>query len=259
MRPTPRAFTLVELLVVVTIIVILLAMLTPALERAVKSAEDVKCAANLDAVSMGLAYYIQEHRRTYPLVPYYSQLFGEKPRNPDGSEAAGFQNSSIGRDVDQRPLNKYLGYQGAGTRVPVAECPRDQGDGWNNSAKHCYTQYGTSYIEMWDWRDSPDSWYRIQFVFGTTTSKRPANLKRTSNKVIVADWPVYGDRYIVNPQHQWHGEDRRLFTTLFADSHAEMFDYDIYEMEDSPAESQGKGQGRGGNNITPPNYSFDWW
>jgi prepilin-type N-terminal cleavage/methylation domain-containing protein len=87
--PRSPAFTLIELLVVVTIIVVLLALLTPALDRAINRAEDVKCMSNLHAVGRALTYYLQDHKRTFPRVSHFSQLFGDKPRNPDGSEAGG--------------------------------------------------------------------------------------------------------------------------------------------------------------------------
>jgi prepilin-type N-terminal cleavage/methylation domain-containing protein len=57
------AFTLVELLVVITIIVILIALLTPALDRAIEMAERAKCGANLKAWGAGHAQYYLDHKR----------------------------------------------------------------------------------------------------------------------------------------------------------------------------------------------------
>ena len=59
-------FTLVELLVVVTIIIVLLAMLAPALEKAVYQAELAACGANMKAVSNGAMAYALGNRRLYP-------------------------------------------------------------------------------------------------------------------------------------------------------------------------------------------------
>jgi prepilin-type N-terminal cleavage/methylation domain-containing protein len=60
------AFTLVELLVVVTIIVILLALLVPALDRAIYSAELAVCGAQLRGVSAGAVAYTFDNKRLYP-------------------------------------------------------------------------------------------------------------------------------------------------------------------------------------------------
>ena len=76
-------FTLVELLVSITIIVILLALLSPSLDRAVERAIITQCAANLDAWGTGMGLYALDNRRylmqtarhfghvvPYPNAPY---------------------------------------------------------------------------------------------------------------------------------------------------------------------------------------------
>ena len=60
------AFSLVELLVVVTVIMALLALLTPALDRAVYMAELTACGAQLRAVAGAAVTYAAAERRSYP-------------------------------------------------------------------------------------------------------------------------------------------------------------------------------------------------
>jgi prepilin-type N-terminal cleavage/methylation domain-containing protein len=60
------AFTLVELLVVITIIVVLLALLAPALDQAVYQAELTLCSANLRAIATTSSLYAADHKRAYP-------------------------------------------------------------------------------------------------------------------------------------------------------------------------------------------------
>src|SRR5687768_392095 len=62
----PRAFTIVELLVVITIIVVLLALLAPALDRAIYQAELAVCGANQRGIASGVGTYAMSYRRNYP-------------------------------------------------------------------------------------------------------------------------------------------------------------------------------------------------
>jgi prepilin-type N-terminal cleavage/methylation domain-containing protein len=61
-----RGFTLVELLIVTAIIVLLVALLVPALDRAVYHADLSRCAAQQRAVAMRCVDYAMDHRRTFP-------------------------------------------------------------------------------------------------------------------------------------------------------------------------------------------------
>ncbi len=73
-----KGFTLVELLVVITIIVILLALLTPALDKAIYQAELAACGARLDGIATGVIGYASGSNRAYPyrqtLDPAFSSL-----------------------------------------------------------------------------------------------------------------------------------------------------------------------------------------
>jgi prepilin-type N-terminal cleavage/methylation domain-containing protein/prepilin-type processing-associated H-X9-DG protein len=57
-----KAFTLVELLVVISIIAVLLAVLIPSLSKAKKIAQAVVCKSNLHSISLILSLYAQDNR-----------------------------------------------------------------------------------------------------------------------------------------------------------------------------------------------------
>jgi type II secretory pathway pseudopilin PulG len=78
-RKSQMAFTLVELLVVITIIVILLALLAPALDKAIYEAELAVCAANEHAVSAGALTYAAQYKRRYPHRPGHISYPGNQP------------------------------------------------------------------------------------------------------------------------------------------------------------------------------------
>lgn len=80
-----KAFTLVELLVVIGIIAVLIAILLPALSAARKSAQSLACEANLRTLGQALIMHANEHKGYMPLAGNISVGGGIDPNdNPQG-------------------------------------------------------------------------------------------------------------------------------------------------------------------------------
>jgi prepilin-type N-terminal cleavage/methylation domain-containing protein len=75
MRREMIGFTLVELLVVISIIVVLLALLAPSLDQAVYQAELALCGSNQHAIGTGLISYAVANKSWYPDRPQSGYAF----------------------------------------------------------------------------------------------------------------------------------------------------------------------------------------
>jgi len=62
MRNNRKAFTLVELLVVIGIIAVLISLLLPALNKARQSALSIKCLSNLRQIGIGMVSYVNDNK-----------------------------------------------------------------------------------------------------------------------------------------------------------------------------------------------------
>jgi len=70
---TRRAFTLIELMVVIAIIALLVALLVPALSRAKESGRRTACASNIRQLNVAMAIYIGDNEGSFPLVTVSNQ------------------------------------------------------------------------------------------------------------------------------------------------------------------------------------------
>lgn len=81
-QSSKRGFTLIELLVVVSIIGLLIGILLPALGRAKRNAQQIKCASQLREVHRGFATFAQNNRDRYPVPSVIDKLnYTEGPGN----------------------------------------------------------------------------------------------------------------------------------------------------------------------------------
>ena len=245
----PAAFTLVELLVVITIIGVLLSLLAPALDKAVGYAQEARCLANLHQIGLGMQMYTTDFRGYFPpkympgtttagtYVQTYAAGGQGVPTTTNvvsiywwiGTAGHTAPFDSVG--ADKRYVNPYMGYAKAGPTapIPVALCPGQDEPPGNGR----YETVGTSYASNHSYamsslmaRQTPDSGSTDSpiafFVPGQASYAgiRITRVQSASRLVAGADGPGIGAGWGVGSAPAWHRPD--TYGLLFVDTHATM-------------------------------------
>jgi len=184
-----RAFTLVELLVVIGIIAVLIGILLPTLAGARRSAKTTRCAANLRSLGQAIVMYAGEHRGYVPTyrsiypgqtVPWYDQLARYILNRP----AAGTPASIINHQDFERSI--FVG-------CPEFSFARLAGAAVLNSS----VGYGITTIPVAPLRPT----YPHRYNYHVTTTPLPSNagryfklveFKNPTNRALMADLNGFG-------------------------------------------------------------------
>ena len=129
--PTRRnAFTLVELLVVITIVALLIALLMPALSKTREVARDIKCKAQQHAFGIGFVSFAKEHENRLPgVVGGWPWLWESSPKWHDSWLAV---NHGWGGAPHTGTLFPYVNREFSLYLCPTLETKFGAGAGYSN-------------------------------------------------------------------------------------------------------------------------------
>jgi prepilin-type N-terminal cleavage/methylation domain-containing protein len=174
-RRRPRAFTLVELLVVIGIIAVLVSLLLPALNRAREQSRKAKCANNLRQIGIGLQMYVNNNAGWLPApATAYKPAAGWYQE-----DWVHWQKESPARNLKDSALSPYLDLGSADyPEDSVLRCPSDNGDRFQraivneaSAGRYPYSYSFNLLFEMW--------WYPLSWA-GTPSHKKSWARKFTS-------------------------------------------------------------------------------
>ena len=134
------AFTLIELMIVVAIIAVLIAILLPSLNRARQQAYQVKCAANLRGIGVGILYYVNDHNGYLPDMGTLSRpsswAVGIFPYLKIKRSKVGVRNGFLQCPADDTPPYRFITGPRAGEKATVYEKLRaDSGESLGDATR----------------------------------------------------------------------------------------------------------------------------
>lgn len=238
MNRKQNAFTLVELLVVISIIALLISIILPALGEAKEIVRSATCLNNLKQVQLGAEIFANNHNNKYPSryvvdpesgTGHTSVYLWYGDRGDGTSSGLSFADF----EADDRPINEELELSADG--LSISRCPTDV----DVVAKATGTSYPVNQVLS-----------NSQSGYGTNRDA----IRSPSNFVVSSEAGAYYSIYAADPPNDsfvdgafelkdlfWH-RSSRTWNASFSDGHASSIfvkDYNVLTQNDFTFELDG--------------------
>lgn len=217
-HPHPRraAFSLVELLVVVSILAVLAALSLPAMTKALGVAAEAQCVSNLRQLGQAYTAYTIDFKRKFPAGLRSGNREDVWYANLAGAQSPG-EGDPRNTPAERRVLHRYLD-----GNAEVAVCPLDRGVVDYPNFRTVAGRWGSSYTMVNSERNRFGPYVQRNGVwslegFGLLDVSSPAT------KSVMTDW-IQLRTLSAGEQNAWHGsKDGHLRSSMaFVDGHAEV-------------------------------------
>jgi len=195
-----RGFTLVELLVVISIVAVLLSLLMPALGKARTMARKMSCSSNLRQINLAFDIYLGSNDYFYPAAddPIKGTIWlwmgrGWKPM-----------------------LQPSIGIEGGQIKSSILACPQDitEPDKYDGTS-YAYSMAFYHSSDQINAMNSPTNQYGM--VSAPSISQRITDVRKPALKILIGEW-LSNHQRIWPDGGWWCNDGSRNF--LFADGHS---------------------------------------
>lgn len=211
-----RAFTLVELLVVIGIVALLIALLLPALSTARENAKSLACLSNLRQLATAAQLYCDRYHGSYPIA-YYDEV------TPPIQTSYAWDFNSI-RDLNTGALTVEPGLLWLGdTSAKVQQCPSFDGSSNTSGDPYSGYNYNTSYIGHGQYETIVEPAKAGQVHYSSRCALfGDGQYYAGANKFMRAPFPNPGDQGFTGRSAGTQGfRHRHRTNVVFCDGHAE--------------------------------------